>query len=391
MPKRHTELFGQIASFEALHGAALRAVRGKRGKPGASAFMARLETECLRLERQLRDRSYRSGRYVEIVVRDPKRRVVSAAPFRDRVVHHALVHVIGPLFERGFIADSYANRLGKGTHRAIARYEQYRDRYSHVLRADIWRFFPAIDHDILKRDLRRRIGCADTLWLCDTLIDGSNLQEEVRQYFPGDDLFTPDVRRRGLPLGNLTSQFFANVYLDGLDHYVKEVLRAPYLRYVDDFALFSDDPKQLAQWHGRIDLWLQGRRLTLHPRKTFVAPVTEPAVFLGMELHPGGLRRLPPEAVSRFRARLQALRARWRQQRIGAQEVRQRVGAWMAHARHAHTRGLQHALFRGGWFAPFWIDGDPVDRISPGAAKPGPRRRQRRAGRVALQSPGRRP
>jgi retron-type reverse transcriptase len=91
-------------------------------------------------------------------VRDPKRRVVSAAPFRDRVVHHALIHVISPLFERGFIDDSYANRVGKGTHRAIARYEHYRDRHSHVLRADVWRFFPAIDHTILKLDLRRRIA-----------------------------------------------------------------------------------------------------------------------------------------------------------------------------------------------------------------------------------------
>lgn len=110
MPKRHTDLFGQIATFPALYQAAQRAVRGKRSKPGAAAFMARLEPECLRLERELQDGSYRSGRYLEIVVRDPKRRVVSAAPFRDRVVHHALFHVIGPLFERGFIPDPLPER-----------------------------------------------------------------------------------------------------------------------------------------------------------------------------------------------------------------------------------------------------------------------------------------
>jgi RNA-directed DNA polymerase len=369
MPRRQRDLFSQIASFEALHAAVRRAVRGKRGKPGAAAFMARLETECLRLERELQQGNYRTGRYVEIVVHDPKRRVVSAAPFRDRVVHHALIQVIGPLFERGFIDDSYANRVGKGTHRAIARYEHYRDRYTHVLRADIWRYFPAIDHDVLKLDLRRRIACEQTLWLCDTIIDGSNAQEEVLQYFPGDDLFTPHGRRRGLPLGNLTSQFFANVHLDGLDHYVKEVLRAPYLRYVDDFALFGRDPQQLQAWRQQIAGWLARRRLSLHPHKTFVASTAEPATFLGLELHAGGLRRLPAANVARFRARLQALRMQWRLQRLSAQDVRLRVGAWIAHARHAHSAGLRHALFEGGWFDPFWADGDWADQAPPAAPR----------------------
>ena len=117
MARRHDGLFGSIANFQALNAAARRAVAGKRRKPGAAAFMANLERALLRLERELNDGSYRSGRYLELVVRDPKRRVVSAAPFRDRVVHHALVGVIGPLFDRGFIDQTYANRTGKGTHR----------------------------------------------------------------------------------------------------------------------------------------------------------------------------------------------------------------------------------------------------------------------------------
>ena len=122
MPRRHDGLFERIASFSALYDAARCAVAGKRRKPGAASFFAGLERELLRLERELQDGSYRTGRYLELVVRDPKRRVVSAAPFRDRVVHHALVTVIGPIFERGFI-----------------------------------------DHAVLKRDLRRRIACARTL------------------------------------------------------------------------------------------------------------------------------------------------------------------------------------------------------------------------------------
>jgi retron-type reverse transcriptase len=369
MPKHHVDLFDKIASFPALHAAARRAIRGKRGKPGAAAFMANLERELLRLVRQLNDATWRPGRYVEIPIRDPKPRLVSAAPFRDRVVHHALCAVLAPIWERGFIDDSYANRAGFGTHRAIARYEQYRDRYRHVLRADIFRFFPAIDHAILKAAFRRRIACERTLWLLDAIVDGSNPQEPVNLYFPGDDLFSPFERRRGLPIGNLTSQWFANLYLDGFDHFVKEVLRAPYLRYVDDFALFHDDPAVLAGWRDRIETYLVGRRLRLHPDKSFVAPTAEPTTFLGFVLCGDGRRRLPEESVRRFRNRLRGLRDRWRAGAVGAEEVQQRLFSWIAHAEHANTRRLRHALFRGGWFDPLWEpDGPPVERTLRGGS-----------------------
>lgn len=352
MPRTHDHLFGGIASFSALREAALRAVRGKRRKPGASAFFANLERELLRLERELKAGTWRPGGYKTIEVRDPKPRMVSAAPFRDRVVHHALCSVIEPIFARGFIADSYANRVGKGTHRAIARYEQFRDRHRHVLRCDIYRYFPAIDHAILKADLRRRLACERTLRLVDAIIDASNPQEPVHLYFPGDDLFTPYARRRGLPIGNLTSQLFANIYLDGLDHYVKEVLRAPYLRYVDDSALFHDDAATLAQWREAIARYLEGRRLALHPRKTTIQDTAEPAPFLGMVLMPHGRRRLPEASVRRFRNRLRGLRDRWRAGTVARDEVEQRVNAWIAHAAHADTFRLRRAIFRGGWFDP---------------------------------------
>ena len=138
MPRRHDHLFGEVASFTSLIGAARLAIKGKRKKPGAARFMANLETECLALERALLSRSWRPSGFVAFRIKDPKPRLISAAPFRDRVVHHALCHVIQPIFERGFIDDTYANRKGKGTHRALARYERFRDRYRHVLRADIF-------------------------------------------------------------------------------------------------------------------------------------------------------------------------------------------------------------------------------------------------------------
>ena len=353
MPRKAQNLFDGIASFEALHAAALRAAKGKRGKPGVAAFLANLETEVLRLERELRNGSYRPGGYRKIEIFDPKHRIVSAAPFRDRVVHHAWCAVCEPLFERGFIYDSYANRVGKGTHRAVGRYERFRNRFRYVLRADIFRYFPAIDHEILKRDLRRRIGCPRTLALADRIVDGSNRQEPVDVLFPGDDLLTPLERRRGLPIGNLTSQLFANVYLNPLDHFCKEVLRAKgYLRYVDDFALFHDDRGRLEEWRARIERFLEGRRLRLHPRKTEIVPTRQPAKFLGFVLLPGGRRRLPEENVRRFRNRLRGLRDRWRHGTVTGDDVERRVQSWIAHAEHADTWRLRQSIFRGGWFDP---------------------------------------
>ena len=353
MPGKHGNLFDGIASFSALHAAALRAARGKRAKPGAAAFLAGLEREVLRLERELADGCYRPGRYRTMEIFDPKHRIVSAAPFRDRVVHQALCAVLQPIFERGFIYDSYANREGKGTHRALDRYETFRDRFGHVLRCDVYRYFAAIDHALLKRDLRRRIACPRSLALADRIVDASNPQEPVAIHYPGDDLFTPWERRRGLPIGNLTSQFFANVYLDGLDHFCKEVLRAKgYVRYVDDFVLFHDDPGRLEDWRRRISRFIEGRRLRLHPRKTRVAPTSEPATFLGFVLLPGGRRRLPEENVRRFRNRLRGLPDRWRRGEATREQIERRVNAWIAHAQHADTWRLRQAIFRDGWFDP---------------------------------------
>ena len=386
MPRKERHLFDRIADFSALREAALRAARGKRAKPGAAAFLANLEPEVLRLERELRSGAYRPGRYKKFEIFVPKHRVVSAAPFRDRVVHHAMHAVCEPVFERGFIHDSYANRIGRGTHRAVARYEAFRNRFRWVLRCDIYRYFPAIDHEILKGDVRRRIACGRTLALIDRIIDRSNPQEPVILYFPGDDLLTPLDRRRGLPVGNLSSQFFANVYLDGLDHFCKEVLRAKgYLRYVDDFALFHDDAAQLATWRQRIADYLNGRRLRLHPRKTSIVSTAEPAPFLGFVLLPDGRRRLPEDNVRRFRNRLRGLRDRWRQGTVTKEEINQRIQSWIAHAEHANTWRLRQSIFRTGWFDPAREPDPPPSAFC--AVAPGTTNRGTSAPRTATGTP----
>jgi len=180
--------------------------------------------------------------------------------------------------------------------------------------------------------------------LLDRIIDGSNDQEPVNLHFPGDDLFTPFSRRRGLPIGNLTSQFFANLYLDPLDHFCTEVLAAPYVRYVDDFALFADDPMQLERWRICIARFLEGRRLKLHPGKTVIIGTETPAEFLGHELGPGGRRRLPEANVSRFRNRLRGLKDQARTGTLDADAAHHRIRSWEAHAAFAQTRKLRNAV-----------------------------------------------
>jgi retron-type reverse transcriptase len=223
--KRHGNLWDQMISFASLLRAATKARRGKRFRPAVARFHLDLEPELCRLHEELAAKTYRPGPYQTFLIHQPKQRLISAAPYRDRVVHHALTAVLEPIYERSFLFECYACRKGKGTHAAVRRCQQFARRFRYVLKADVRKFFPSIDHQTLKALLARKVKDPDVLWLAGLLIDHSNPQEEVQDWFPGDDLFAPAARRRGLPIGNQTSQFFANVYLDPLDHFVKEQLR----------------------------------------------------------------------------------------------------------------------------------------------------------------------
>ena len=187
--------------------------------------------------------TYRPGPYASFNIHEPKRRLISAAPFRDRVVHHALCNVIEPAFERSFIDHSYANRVGKGTHRALDACQAFARRYRYVLPCDVRQFFPSVDHSILERALNRRIQDGGIRWLIRLILDSGVgvLSEEYEMvYFPGDNPSTvlrpgsgcssgqgllAANRPRGLPIGNLTSQFWANCYLNTFDHFVGKELR----------------------------------------------------------------------------------------------------------------------------------------------------------------------
>ena len=344
--KTYKNLFHQIASFDNLLSASQNARKGKRFVPEVAAFEHNLEANLFQLQLELADKTYRPGPYRSFWILDPKRRMISAAPYRDRVIHHAFCKISAPLFERTFVYDSYANRIGKGTLAAVERFQHYSRKYTYVLKCDIQKFFPSIDHQVLKNELRWKIQCEDTLWLADLIIDNSNQQEANFQYFPGDDLFTPFERRKGLPIGNLTSQWWGNIYLNKFDHFVKEDLQVPgYIRYVDDFVLFHNDPKQLLVWEQALQLFLMRYRLKLHGAKTQVYKVSAGVPFLGFQIFPSYkvIRRVKRARSKRFIAK------KWadcESGKISHDQLENGLNSWLGHIRQGQSMRLENQIFR---------------------------------------------
>jgi retron-type reverse transcriptase len=271
--------------------------------------------------------------------------MISAAPFVDRVVHHCVINIIGPIFEPTFVPQSFANQVGKGTHRAIRSVQAAMRLNHYVLHCDIKKYFPSIDHEILKNQIRRKIKDPRLLWLIDLIIDHSNPQEEVIEYFAGDDLFTPIERRKGLPIGNLTSQFFANIYLTDFDHFVKERLKCRfYARYVDDMVVAGLDKNELWKIRDLMKMYLEKFRLTLHPRKQHIRPVGQGLLFLGQKIYPEK-RLLPAKNIRRFMKRMKKFQILYAAGSVTQAEVKQSLMSWLGHAKQAHTRSLRKSLF----------------------------------------------
>lgn len=341
--KTHHGLFGRICGFSNLLASADAAEKGRRLLPACGAFRVRLEAHLLRIQEQLQAGTWMPGPYQTRLIHWPKQRIISAAPFADRVVHHALCRVVMPFFEQKMIYDLWSNRKGKGTHGAVARAQSMCRKFRYVLKCDVQKFFPSIDHLVLKQQIRRTVACPETLSLMDKMIDGSNPQEVVCQVFPGDDLVEAATRRVGLPIGNLTSQWFGGIILTDFDHWVQEELGAGYLRYVDDFLVFGNDKQELANWRIRIRERLGHYRLRLHPKKCQIFPTSHGVPYLGHQIWPTRVR-LAREKVARTRRRFRHLAKACRNGVLTPEALQLSWAGWQGHAAGAKAWPLMSQM-----------------------------------------------
>lgn len=360
MSRKYYDLYRRICHPLNLWAAWQNASRGRRMQEAVAAFEFNLEEELYNLHEELAAQTYQPGGYHNFVIYETKRRLISAAPFRDRVVHHALMNVTNSLFERQYAFDSYANRRGKGTHKALDRCTYFLRRHRYVMHLDVVQFFPSVDHQILHDILARTLADGASMGLVDKILaSGAGVQKNEYDmvYFPGDDLLAA-LRPRGLPIGNLTSQHWANVYLNELDQYAKRELKCrAYLRYVDDVLLFADDRQALHEWRQAIVLSLQRLRLTLHENRAQPRPVESGVPFLGFQVFPDH-RRLKPRNGRAFQRRLRGLAKALHAGTVEPRKLRASLIGWLNHAGHGDTWGLRRAvLASAGLSAEIMPDG----------------------------------
>ena len=272
-------LYPKIYDFSNLVFAWRRARKGKTKKYYVKEFEGELRENLLGLHKELKNQTYKPKPLETFILHDPKTRKISKSDFRDRVVHHALFRIIEPIFDKTFIYDSCANRVGKGNLFALKRFDLFKRKITNnlnseafCLKADIKHYFNEVNHEILIKIIKEKINDEKTIWLIRRIL--GNLPSG--QIGGGEE-------KKGMPLGNLTSQFFANVYLNELDYFVKHKLKAKYyIRYVDDFIILHHSEEQLKLWKDEIDRFLREKlKLELHSQKSRIISLSRGIDFVG--------------------------------------------------------------------------------------------------------------
>ncbi len=306
-------------------------MRGKKTKSSASHFNFHLENELVELCDELSTGAYRPSSYYQFEIKEPKPRKICSSAFRDRVVHHAICNIIEPLFEKRAIADSYACRKGRGSHMAIKRCQQFTRGFGYFLKCDIRKYFESVDHEILKRLYRRIFKDDALLALLDLIVDHT-----VPGNLPG----------KGIPIGNLTSQHFANFYLSPLDHFIKTKLRVKgYVRYMDDFILFADDKADLHRYLHEIENFVANElRLDLKAKATTIAPVSQGVPFLGFRVF-RNLIRLQRTNLVRLRRNIRRREKEFSHGLISEKELVLSMSSMIGHVSHVSSLAERKNIF----------------------------------------------
>jgi RNA-directed DNA polymerase len=326
------DLFERLCSLENLHKAYMEARRNKRYRKSILRFGINLEENLLKLREELLGQTYKHGGYRQFFVYDSKKRLIKVAPFRDRVMHHALCNIIEPIFDQNFIHDSYACRIGKGTHRAIKKLYAFFKILKlskgninfYCLKCDIKKYFYNINKDILSRFIKRRVKDKRIIWLVDEIIYSDISSENV-----------------GVPIGNLTSQLFANIYLDNLDKFIKHHLRAKYyLRYMDDFLILGHDKRLFHLSIIRIERFLaKYLQLELNHKRTGIFPTRLGVDFLGF-INFYYYRLIRKSSVNRFCQKIKYLQ----RNKISFYDINKKCQSWLSHSRFSSSWYLRRSL-----------------------------------------------
>lgn len=341
--KTYNNLFTEIYDYRNLHQAFLLAQRNKRSKADVLEFAYRLEDNLRSIQQDLIYKTYEPGKYKEFYVYDPKTRLIMAAPFRDRVVHHALCNIIEPIFEKRFIDTSYACRVGRGVDAGVDQVTKYlksaRRKWGnnvYCLKCDISKYFQNINKMILKSILFKKIRCRETRWLINKVLNST----------PGET---------GIPVGNLPSQLFANVYLNELDHFLKEDMKIKYyVRYMDDFIILHNDKKFLHRLWKIIEKFLAERLELKLNRKTAVFPVTQGVDFLGYRIFTNR-KILRKQYVKRVKRMVKHFEHEYKAGRMRLEYIQQVLASWRGRSARADVPTLRDNIAKRVWLT-FGID-----------------------------------
>ncbi len=331
---------------QAFHGAA----RGKRYRTYSASFNYNRLESLIELQQELNTNHYQPKPHKRFVVNDPKKRLIDAPYFRDRIVHHTICAVLKAVYEPCFIYDSYACREGKGSHAALRRLQHFiryqTDKPLYALHIDISKYYASVNHAVLKRLLQKKINDQLLLQVLETVIDYYQSGDEH------DHLFAPDSpyhskRPRGIPIGNLTSQIFGNIYLHEVDSYIKRTLKVKrYIRYMDDLILICDDKQQLHRWREQITTFLHDELcLTVHPHKTRILPTKSGIEFVGYVVWRHRIR-VRSSTVKLIKQRWRHLLRQYQNNNVSSDELRQIFYAWVAHLKHASPRQANKLILK---------------------------------------------
>lgn len=343
--KVYRNIFEQIISVENLFLAWDLFKGDKQKKSDVQLFERNVEQNLFQLHRTLRSKTYRHSPYTSFYVLDPKQRHIHKAEVRDRILHHAIFNILNPIFERTYIDTSFSCRVDKGTHKGVEavtkmtrQVSRNRTRPCFVLKCDVQKFFFRIDHAILTTILKKVVRDEDALWLIGQVIDSfASIESNI-------------FAIKGLPIGNLTSQLFANIYMNGFDHYVKHVLRVQhYARYTDDFVIVGESTAYLEGILPPIRSFLKERLdLELHPKKTFIRPLHQGIDFLGYTIFPHH-RLVRTKTRRRMFRKLRQKTLQYKAGKTSEESLDQSLQSYRGVLSHADTHELTEHLENQFW------------------------------------------